>query len=83
MRVVWKDSYVGRTKFQEGYKYRKHFIERFQGGWTIDVPGDNNIYYSIDCAHNAIDKILGGKTRKDASARQAKGIKIIGTKKDH
>ena len=80
MRVVWKDSYVGRTKFQEGYKYRKHFIERFQGGWIVDLPGDENIYYSIDCAHNAIDNALGGKTRKDASARQSKGIKIIGKK---
>ena len=74
MRIVWKD-----TVERKEYKYRKCFIERYKGGWIVDIPGNNNIYYSIDCAHNAIDKILGGKTRKDASARHAKGIKIIGS----
>ena len=81
MRVVWKDSYNGRVKHNEGNKYRNCYIERFKGGWIVDLPEDDNIYRTLDCACNAIDKVLGGKTRKDASARQAKGIKIIGTKK--
>ena len=81
MRVVWKDSYNGRVKHKEGNKYRNCYIERFKGGWIVDLPGDDNIYRTLDCACNAIDKALGGKTRKDASARQAKGIEIIGTKK--
>lgn len=73
MRIVWKDSV--NTKI---YTYRKHTVKRQGGGWVTDLPGDDNIYYSIDCAHNAIDKALGGRTRKDASARHAKGIRVIG-----
>lgn len=75
MRVVWKDS----VTYKE-YRYRKHTISKYNGGWITDMPDDNNIYFSIDCAHNAVDKALGGKTRKDASARHAKGIIVIGTR---
>lgn len=75
MRITWKDSNQERFKI---YKYRKHTIQRHCGGWITNLEGDNNIYFSIDCAHNAIDKALGGKTRKDASARHAKGIQIVG-----
>ena len=77
MRIVWKDSEKAASK---SYKYRGHNIERHQGGWIIDIPNDSNIYASTDSAWNSIDQQLGGKTRKDASARHAKGIKIIGTK---
>ena len=75
MRVVWKDSITYKE-----YRYRKHTISKYHGGWITDMPDDNNIYFSIDCAHNAVDKALGGKTRKDASARHAKGIIVIGTR---
>lgn len=75
MRITWKDSISYKV-----YRYRKHTISKYNGGWITDIPGDNNIYFSIDCAHNAIDKILGGSTRKDASARHEKGITVIGTK---
>lgn len=74
MRIVWKDS---KSKPKQ-YRYRKHNITRYKGGWITDVPEDNNIYASIDCTCNALDTILGGKTRKDASVRHKKGIKIIG-----
>jgi len=75
MRIVWKDSRTYRT-----YCYREHIIERFENGWVTDIEGDNNIYYSAECAHNAVDKILGGKTRKANPARHKLGIKVIGRK---
>lgn len=76
IRVTWKDS---RT--YKKYVYRSHTIERYSGiGWVTDVPGDNNIYYSAECAHNAVDKMLGDKTRKASPGRQAIGIKIVGKK---
>lgn len=77
MKIIWKDSVIRKT-----YKYRKHTIERCQGGWITSLPEDCNIYYSIDCAHNAIDKALGGKTRKDATKRHEKGIHIIGIREE-
>lgn len=73
MRIVWRDSVATKE-----YTYRGHVAKPFRGGWVIDLPGDNNIYYSIDCAHNAIDAALGGKTRRNATSRSIKGIRIIG-----
>lgn len=73
MRVVWKDSITYKE-----YKYRKHMIRKHSGGWIADIPGDVNIYFSIDCAMNAIDKTIGGKLRPGAEKRQVKGIRIIG-----
>jgi hypothetical protein len=75
MRIVWKDSRTYKT-----YCYRNHTIKRELNGWVTDVPGDDNIYYSAEMAHNAVDKMLGGKTRKASPGRQAHGIKIIGKK---
>lgn len=75
MRIVWKDSRTYKT-----YHYRGRTITRYQNGWITDVAGDDNIYYSAEMAHNAVDKMLGGKTRKASPARQAQGIKIIGKK---
>ncbi len=74
MRIVWKDS---NLKSQQ-HRYRNRAITRYKGGWIIDISGDRNIYTSVDCACNAIDIALGGKTRKDASSRHKKGVKIIG-----
>lgn len=75
MRVVWKDSLVRKT-----YTYRGHTIEKFKGGWITDIPGDEYIYQTAEQAHNAADKILGGKTRKANPARHKLGITIIGRK---
>lgn len=75
MRIVWKDSRTYKT-----YKYRNHIIEKTTEGWVTDIVGDNYIYYSAECAHNAVDKILGGKTRKANPGRHKLGIKIVGTK---
>jgi hypothetical protein len=60
--------------------YRNHIIKRVENGWITDVPGDDNIYYSAEVAHNAVDKLLGGKTRKANPRRLKFGIKIVGKK---
>ena len=75
MRVVWKDSCRSKT-----YNYRGCVISRFEDGWITDIPNDDNIYYSAEIAHNAVDKILVGKTRKANPARHRFGIKVIGKK---
>lgn len=77
MRIVWKD-----TPRSKDYHYRGYTLSRFQNGWVIDHPIDDNIYYSLDCAYNAIDQILCGSGRNGTGKyRQNKGITIIGTKK--
>ena len=75
MRIVWKDSRTYKT-----YHYRSHIISKCPEGWITDVPGDEYIYHSAEMAHNAVDKLLGGKTRKANPGRQALGIKIVGKK---
>lgn len=75
MRVVWKDSRNYKT-----YNYRGYIIEKCPGGWITTVPGDKYIYYSAETAHNAVDQMLGGKTRKANPARHKFGIKIVGEK---
>ena len=75
-RIVWKDS----SAPQKEHTYRGHVISRYKCGWIVDLPEDNNIYYSLTCAQNALDQALKGKTRRDATARHALGIRIIGTK---
>lgn len=39
MRIVWKDTAVERADF----KYRGYWIEGYKNGWTVTIPGDNNI----------------------------------------
>lgn len=75
MRIVWKDSRNYKT-----YTYRGYTIEKCPGGWISNIPGDDNIYYSAETAHNGVDQILGGKTRKASPGRQQLGVKIIGKK---
>lgn len=75
MRIVWKDSVRSKT-----YHYRDYTISRYEDGWITDLPGDDNIYYSAEMAHNAVDQILGGKTRKANPRRHGLGIKVIGKK---
>lgn len=74
MRLTFNDS----TAKLPDYQYRGLWISHYKGGWVVD--GDNNIYYSLDHAYNAIDERLGGVPRKGFTARHRKGIKIIGTK---
>ena len=75
IRTTWKDSRTYKT-----YQYRGYTIEKIQEGWITNIPGDEFIYYSAEQAHNAADKILGGKTRKANPARHKLGIKIVGRK---
>ena len=76
-RIVWKDS---RPKTHKPVKYRGYYAKGYNGGWTIDVPGDHNIYKTHYCALNAIDKYLGGHGQMGAAKRKAYGIQIIGKK---
>lgn len=75
MRVIWQDSREYKT-----YEYRGYTIKRVKEGWITTVPGDEYIYYSADMAHNAVDKMLGGETRKANPGRHKFGIKIVGRK---
>nr|DAJ97374.1 MAG TPA: hypothetical protein [Herelleviridae sp.] len=68
---------------QSRLSYDKKKIYLCRGdGWIIDIPGDSNIYFPRECAYNAIDKALGGKTRKANPQRHKLGIKVIGRKDD-
>ena len=51
MRIVWKDSAIERKDF----KYRGYWVEGYGDGWTVNIPGDNNVYRTNRCAKNAID----------------------------
>lgn len=77
IRITWKDSMANPCP---PMTYRKVTVTRYEGGWVLDLPGDNNIYASQDHAKNAIDKALGGTARRHVKNRLTKGIKIIGTK---
>lgn len=77
MRIVWKDS---NARGYKPVKYRGHYAEGSPAGWTIDVPGDENIYSSHYCALNAIDKHLGGYGQMGTAKRKGYGIKVIGKK---
>lgn len=81
MRIVWKDTAVTRADF----KYRGYWVEGYKNGWTVNIPGDDNIYRTNRCAKNAIDKALGLEGRKklkNLPKRLEYGIDIIGTKDD-
>ena len=76
VRVTWKDS---RANPCPPATYRNVTMTRYQNGWVLDLPSDNNIYASQDCAKNAIDKTLGGTARRHVESRLKKGIKVLGT----
>lgn len=75
MRIVWKDSLTYKT-----YTYRGFTISRTERGWITNIPGDNNIYRSAETAHNGVDQILGGDTRKKNPRRHRLGVQIVGEK---
>lgn len=81
MRIVWKDS-SPKTKPWVTLQYRTFTISQYGEGWITNVPGDDNIYFPRDCALNAIDDMLGGKTCKANPKRHELGIKVIGRKDD-
>lgn len=81
MRIVWKDS-ASTAKQWITIKYRGYIISQEGKGWITNMPGDTNIYFPRDCALNAIDNILGGKTRKPNPKRHDLGIQVIGRKDD-
>lgn len=58
MRIVWKDS---SARNLEPKQYRGYEIAEYENGWSVTLPGDDNIYKSVICAMNAIDQILGGR----------------------
>lgn len=80
MRIVWKDTAVSRADF----KYRGYWVEGYKSGWTISIPGDNNVYRTNRCAKNAIDDALGYEGRKHHKLpeRLKYGFDIIGEKGD-
>lgn len=81
MRIVWKDS-APHTKPSIKLEYRGHFVTQYGKGWITNVPGDSNVYFPRDCALNAIDEMLGGKTRKANPKRHKLGITVVGRKDD-
>lgn len=80
MRIVWKDTAITRADF----KYRGFWVEGYKNGWTINIPGDDNIYRTNRCAKNAIDNALGYEGRKHHKLpkRLEYGSDIIGKKND-
>jgi hypothetical protein len=77
MRVVWKDS---NARTHKPIKYRGYWVEGYNGGWTTNIPGDDNIYRTHYAALNAIDKALGGYGQMGSAKRKSYGIQIIGKK---
>lgn len=77
MRVVWKDS---SSRGYKPVKYRGYYAQGSPDGWTITIPGDNNLYSSHYCALNAIDKALGGYGQMGSAKRISYGIQIVGKK---
>ena len=80
MRIVWKDTAVVRTDF----KYRGYWVEDYLNEWTINIPGNTNIYKTNRCAKNTIDEALGldGLRHKKLPKRLEYGYAVIGIKKD-
>lgn len=81
MRIVWKDS-TPKTKTYQTLQYRDCTMSQYGDGWVTNVPGDDNIYFPRECAFNAIDEMLGGKTRKANPKRHQLGITVVGRKDD-
>lgn len=81
MRIVWKDS-SPKTKPWITLQYREYIVSQCEDGWVTNMPGDRNIYMPRECALNAIDETLGGKTRKANPKRHLMGINIVGRKDD-
>ena len=79
MRIVWKDTAVVRKDF----KYRGYWVEGYGDGWTVNIPGDDNVYRTNRCGKNAIDMALGleGIRGGKRPERLKHGVDVIGKKK--
>ncbi len=77
MRIIWKDK--PRGKGHTNKKYTGFDIIRKNGGWITSVPGDTNVYRTVDHAKNSIDLYLYGYIPKRANYRKNIGTGIIGT----
>jgi hypothetical protein len=79
MRIVWKDTAVVRKDF----KYRGYWVEGYGDGWTVSIPGDDNVYRTNRCGKNAIDMALGleGIRGGKGPERLKHGVDIIGEEK--
>ena len=74
MRVVWQDT----VKPKEVKLYRKHVITKHDNGWTVDIPGDNNIYRAASDVFNMLDVYLGNGTPRPKPPSRLSGIRIVG-----
>ena len=82
MRVVWKDSklYERGKRQQDTNRYKTYHIYKELGGWTTNIPGDDNVYARYDHACNTINDFLGHK-RVGRGRFEGYQIKVIGKKK--
>lgn len=78
MRIIWKDS--NSKKSYQPVKYRGYIATGSASGWTVNIPGDVNLYKNHYCALNAIDEYLGD-SQMGSLKRRSCGIEIIGLKK--
>ena len=70
MRIVWKDSSVRQKSSR---LYRGIEIVGFENGWKIGLD-DGNVYKSLVCCQNAIDKVLGGCGAKNTAHKRRQDI---------
>jgi hypothetical protein len=71
MRVTWKDS----IQNLEIRQYKNHYLFREPKGWSVSIPGDDNIYAGVGYAYNAINDYLGVESKLKLYDGK---IKIIG-----
>lgn len=76
MRVVWKDS-SSRVVRKQPRMYRGIKVKGAPRGWTVDIPGDDNIYRTYPCAQNAVDKVLGGHGSTGTANLRKQDIQIL------
>lgn len=71
MRVTWKDS----VQNLEIRQYKQHYMFKEQQGWSVSIPGDDNIYGGVAYACNAINEYLGIQEKPPSLGGK---IKVIG-----
>lgn len=71
MRVTWKDS----VQNLEIRQYKNHYMFKEHQGWSVSIPGDDNIYAGVLYAYNAINEYLGIENKPPSHGDK---IKVIG-----
>lgn len=74
MRVIWKDT----KQHNEIKQYKSYHLFKEQRGWSVSIPGDDNIYDGVEYACNAINNFIGHKRIGKGKYDNYKP-KIIGT----